>query len=738
MADIRPNVLPAAILPLRSGDALIVDQGSDGVRQTDPFSMTDSVAPVASQAEAVAGLDNTKRMTALRTKQSIASEVGVSLASSTQGAKADSAVQSVNGKTGNSVTLVKGDVGLGNVDNTSDANKPVSTAQQSALDLKANTVQAVPPGGTTGQVLSKTSNADNSVGWSDAGAGDMLKAVYDPTNASKNSFDGFPVASRADMKLLDTSQFTSVFLTETGRQGSFFLADYSSFSSLVTSDVNEGLFVRSTFDNSKVFVRNYKGPAVDTWFGVVRYPTASPQPSAVDSVSAFNAGLEACRVAGVRFGMSVGDAYVSNVTSSYAILTKGTSIEGLGSRYTESAIRPLTTMASTASFILFDPPASSDLGGISFRNFMILPFNSGFSGTKYGKYAFWLNSNKQTNISNFVMEDVYFAPGNDYSLRLENNGFVNFQGVPANSTFNRCQFWEGTNITFVGDSIRFRDCVLRSSVGSGRTGVQSYQVDTTGGVASSLVLDNVNSDCDGGTLLMLRGRNPRIINGCNIEQSHGNGTPNGAVIDFDGSSGTIVNPIAEGCAIGIFTAPGNPTTTAQTAIRFNNVVGGYERGNTIITDVARAQAVGITSNAESVSVEIGNADPKWTTWVNDLGIGTRGVIKTLSLINGYANIGSGFAPASYFKSSDGTVTLKGLLSTPTNPNGVILGTLPSAYRPVEAQRFPAYGLVSSSNQSVWVQILSNGEISLLCPSETSQVDLSGISFATNPKVSSSL
>lgn len=34
--------------------------------------------------------------------------------------------------------LVKGDVGLGNVDNTSDANKPVSTATQTALDLKAN------------------------------------------------------------------------------------------------------------------------------------------------------------------------------------------------------------------------------------------------------------------------------------------------------------------------------------------------------------------------------------------------------------------------------------------------------------------------------------------------------------------------------------------------------------------------------------------------------------------------
>ncbi len=45
------------------------------------------------------------------------------------------AVDSVNGQTG-IVVLAKGDVGLGNVDNTSDLNKPVSTATQSALDLK--------------------------------------------------------------------------------------------------------------------------------------------------------------------------------------------------------------------------------------------------------------------------------------------------------------------------------------------------------------------------------------------------------------------------------------------------------------------------------------------------------------------------------------------------------------------------------------------------------------------------
>ena len=49
--------------------------------------------------------------------------------------------------TGASITaptgLVKSDVGLGNVDNTSDANKPVSTATQTALDLKANLASPV-------------------------------------------------------------------------------------------------------------------------------------------------------------------------------------------------------------------------------------------------------------------------------------------------------------------------------------------------------------------------------------------------------------------------------------------------------------------------------------------------------------------------------------------------------------------------------------------------------------------
>jgi hypothetical protein len=50
-------------------------------------------------------------------------------------ASAAAPVQDVAGKTGN-VVLDKNDVGLSNVDNTSDINKPVSTAQQTALNAK--------------------------------------------------------------------------------------------------------------------------------------------------------------------------------------------------------------------------------------------------------------------------------------------------------------------------------------------------------------------------------------------------------------------------------------------------------------------------------------------------------------------------------------------------------------------------------------------------------------------------
>ncbi|HET6558127.1 MAG TPA: hypothetical protein VFG54_12485, partial [Prolixibacteraceae bacterium] len=65
-------------------------------------------------------------------------------------------VSSVAGRVG-AVTLDKSDVGLVNVDNTSDANKPISTATQAALNLKATLVSPA----LTGTPTAPTASAGN-------------------------------------------------------------------------------------------------------------------------------------------------------------------------------------------------------------------------------------------------------------------------------------------------------------------------------------------------------------------------------------------------------------------------------------------------------------------------------------------------------------------------------------------------------------------------------------------------
>ena len=57
------------------------------------------------------------------------------------------------------IDLAKADVGLGNVDNTSDANKPISTATQTALNAKQNTIFNAKAFGTTANTTGETQMA---------------------------------------------------------------------------------------------------------------------------------------------------------------------------------------------------------------------------------------------------------------------------------------------------------------------------------------------------------------------------------------------------------------------------------------------------------------------------------------------------------------------------------------------------------------------------------------------------
>lgn len=129
------------------------------------------------------------------------------------------AVTSVAGRIG-AVTLSKSDVGLSNIDNTSDLNKPISTATQAALDLKVNTSTAVTSvaSRTGAVVLTKSdvglSNVDNT--------SDTSKPISTATQTALNAklADGDLV--KADRMQIVTPTISGGALTLDLSQGSVF------------------------------------------------------------------------------------------------------------------------------------------------------------------------------------------------------------------------------------------------------------------------------------------------------------------------------------------------------------------------------------------------------------------------------------------------------------------------------------------------------------------------------------
>jgi hypothetical protein len=126
--------------------------------------------------------------------------------------------------------LVKSDVGLGNVDNTADASKPVSTAQQTALDLKANlsgpTFTGTVSGITKSMVglgnVDDTTDASKPVSTAQASAIATAKseAIADATSQVNALLSGAPAALNTLDELAaalgDDANFASTVTTSLG------------------------------------------------------------------------------------------------------------------------------------------------------------------------------------------------------------------------------------------------------------------------------------------------------------------------------------------------------------------------------------------------------------------------------------------------------------------------------------------------------------------------------------------
>ena len=99
--------------------------------------------------------------------------------------------------------ITKGTIGLGNVDNTSDANKPISTATQNALNA-TNANVATNTNAITGIKKTKVVTV-TTTGWTQVTVNSRtlykktisLTAIYDVPSVSLCNYDGTPVTSES-------------------------------------------------------------------------------------------------------------------------------------------------------------------------------------------------------------------------------------------------------------------------------------------------------------------------------------------------------------------------------------------------------------------------------------------------------------------------------------------------------------------------------------------------------------
>lgn len=106
-------------------------------------------------------------------------------------------VTSINTQTG-TVVLTKSNIGLGNVDNTSDLNKPISTATATALGLKANlsTLASVSITGSYNDLVDRpalgSAAAQNSSVFATSSQGSLADSAIQPGDIKQIAFTGDP------------------------------------------------------------------------------------------------------------------------------------------------------------------------------------------------------------------------------------------------------------------------------------------------------------------------------------------------------------------------------------------------------------------------------------------------------------------------------------------------------------------------------------------------------------------
>jgi len=96
------------------------------------------------------------------------------------------------------------------------------------------------------------------------------------------------------------------------------------------------------------------------------------------------------------------------------------------------------------------------------------------------------------------------------------------------------------------------------------------------------------------------------------------------------------------------------------------------------------------------------------------------------LLNSWTNLGSGYAPAGFYKDGLGRVHLRGVLVPGTTTNGTPLFVVPLGFRPATIQSLPGFG--GDPHQQLQIDVRPSGSVEVRSATGVDWISLCGLSF----------
>jgi len=305
-------------------------------------------------------------------------------------------------------------------------------------------------------------------------------------------------------------------------------------------------------------------------------------------------------------------------------------------------------------------------------------------------------------MSKFLLQNCFFEQLGGRSVFLTNPS--NVDGL-FTSTITNNFFVGGMSLLRAGDSINI--------IGNTFTGANAAMDLSQVVGAANIVIAYNNITSAGGAVQQVGNADQLKIMYNQIEQTVAN--PTASMIYLNNSSYTEI--------------VGNNMNSHGNSL-YNIVVqtSSYAKIRDNIISPGTATAIYILASSDHTEVGYNNYGPGQVNddLVTDQGIATIGVLRTLTLTNGWVNADTvtfGFAGAR--KQEDGTVRLSGVIASGTV--GATVCTLPTGFRPQYQQRFSVAQESSGSADPGQVDVQANGNVVVLTAG-TTYVSLGGITF----------